>query len=273
MKRNYINIACGNSYLTNWVNLDYAPHSTAVQKANLLDRLPIKNNSADVVYSSHFIEHIPHQRIDSFFAECFRITKPQGKIRLVLPDFQELCTTYINNRHNSEHTKADFLILEIIDQCTRSITGGELGAYYEKLQASPQENKDIIAYVKSRTGHIIQEKNNRKKSKNTIKNIITNPKIILYQIEKWYYQLVIKFLPKAFQQQNISLTAIGEKHAWMYDFYTIKDLLSKAGFTDVTRMTAYSSSIFEFPCKPLDVTEDETPRKGAESMYIEAMKP
>ncbi len=58
----------------------------------------------------------------------------------------------------------------------------------------------------------------------------------------------------------------------MYDFYTIEQLLKQAGFTDVQRMTSSSSNIPDFSLYPLYLTVNELPRKGIESMYIEAIK-
>ena len=42
-----------------WLNLDYASAASSDQSANLLDRLPLANGTANIVYSSHFLEYIP----------------------------------------------------------------------------------------------------------------------------------------------------------------------------------------------------------------------
>ena len=89
-----INIACGDSYIDDWCNFDDAPLSTAVGQANLLERLPVSDGVADVVYSSHFIEHIPRKQVHLFLSECFRVTKSGGRVRFVLPDLEELCRNY-----------------------------------------------------------------------------------------------------------------------------------------------------------------------------------
>ena len=61
MKYCFINLACGQVFIddSNWINFDYVNSSESVKKANLLKRLPIKQEIADLVYSSHFLEHIP----------------------------------------------------------------------------------------------------------------------------------------------------------------------------------------------------------------------
>lgn len=150
-----VNIACGDAYVDGWLNYDYAPHSDKVQKANLLGRLPLDSGVADVVYSSHFLEHIPLPSVEAFMAECFRILKPGGVFRLVLPDLEEICRSYLQHRIDGEHDKANFLQIELVDQMVRSDSGGELGRYYRKIGSDPQRYGDEIAFVMKRTGHNI----------------------------------------------------------------------------------------------------------------------
>ncbi|WP_341327603.1 methyltransferase domain-containing protein [Methylotuvimicrobium sp. KM2] len=266
------NIACGENYIKDWINFDYSPNSKYVRKADLLKPLPVADSFADLVYSSNFIEHIPRNLVRSFLNECFRIIKSGGYLRLVLPDWEELCSTYLTLRRSDEQQqkRADFLMLEMLDQCVRTISGGELGAYYQRLQAKPSEYDELIEFVQHLTGHKLRTVDDTVPPKALHRSPF---KRILSKLEQQYIRAVISLLPSAFRHQNISWTQIGEKHAWMYDFYTIGCLLSKAGFVDVQRMSATTSNISDFPFMPLDVNPDGSPRKGAESMYIEAVKP
>ena len=74
MTNNKITLACGNAYHKDWINIDYSPHLTFDRTANLISRLPLAEGEASVVYSSHFIEHIPCELVDIINNECFRIT-------------------------------------------------------------------------------------------------------------------------------------------------------------------------------------------------------
>lgn len=149
-----VNLACGCVFVidTAWLNLDYASSSPAVHRANLLGRLPLEDATADLVYSSHFLEHIPRDQVTSFLRECWRILKPGGVLRLVVPDLENLCRTYLHHRDQGEHDKADFVAIELLDQCVRRQSGGELGRYYRSLKADPDGNASSIAFVRDRTG-------------------------------------------------------------------------------------------------------------------------
>jgi len=266
-----INIACGNTFLQGWRNFDYASSSPYVTRLNSLERLPLDNNKADVVYSSHFLEHIPRPMVDAFMSECFRITKPGGILRLVLPDFEELCAAYLQYRQHEEHDKAEFLQMEILDQCVRQVSGGELGEFYKSLEATKASEQELIKFVQQRTGHVLEDGSNPAGSR--WQRLISNPGAIIQKLENIYIKVILRLLPPAFRQQNVSLAAVGERHAWVYDYYNVKKLLFRAGFIEVKRLTATTSNIPDFPFYPLDIYKDGTPRKGAESMYIEARKP
>lgn len=136
MQTQKINLGCGPVFVdtSDWVNLDFSPASSAVRQANLLTRLPFADNAVGVVYSSHFLEHVPRAAVAGVLAECFRVLQPGGILRLVLPDLENLCRAYLAHRDGGEHDKADFIVLEMVDQCVRDTSGGELGRYYQFLK-------------------------------------------------------------------------------------------------------------------------------------------
>ena len=263
MKQTCVNIACGSSYIDGWLNLDYSAVSPAVTKANLLGRLPLSDVSTEVVYSSHFLEHIPRKKVEGFLSECFRVMKPGGQIRLVLPDLEELCREYLRQRDANEHAKADFIVLEMLDQCVRTEPGGELGEFYGNLRKGGVS--DLMRYVVARTGEEFTETQ------------AGGQRFSMARLSGWleriYCRSISRLFPSAFLDQNVSFSSVGERHAWIYDFHSLSDLLEKAGFVSIRKMSFDKSDIQNFPFFPLDATQEGLPRKGKESMYVEAMKP
>ncbi|MCM1540507.1 MAG: class I SAM-dependent methyltransferase [Blautia sp.] len=51
-------------------------------------KLPFDNESVDVVYSSHMIEHLYKEDFQKFLDESYRVLKTNGVFRLVVPDLQ-----------------------------------------------------------------------------------------------------------------------------------------------------------------------------------------
>ena len=59
--------------------------------------LPYANNSVDAVYHSHLLEHIDRSKVKNFLMEIFRVLKPNGVQRIVVPDLYFLCKSYVEN--------------------------------------------------------------------------------------------------------------------------------------------------------------------------------
>jgi len=91
--------------------------------------------------------------------------------------------------------------------------------------------------------------------------------------ERLWIRAVIQLLPPAFREQNVSLASMGERHHWLYDAHSLQQLLQASGFVAIERCTASTSRHPDFPFHPLDLAADGQPRKGAESLFIEAKKP
>ncbi len=269
----YLNVACGSCFVEDdlWLNLDFAPVSPAVKQANLLGRLPCPDNSLKLVYSSHFLEHIPYDDVRKFLAECYRVLAKEGVIRLVVPDLENICREYLRCRDLGEHEKADFCIIELLDQCVRTRVGGRLGEYFHTIKKNPVQFATMIEYVKHRTGEDVL--NLPSIMSLPPKTIIGKVKRkILQQLLFAWIRLLTSLLPSAFRQQNVSFASVGEKHAWMWDFYTLSQKLAEVGFRDIQKVGFDKSRMAEFPLIPLDMNSDGTPRKGHSSLYVEAVK-
>ncbi len=262
---NYVNIACGNAYLPGWTNLDYSPVTTDVIRADLTGRLPLADNSADLVYSSHFFEHIPTDRTAGFLAECHRILRPGGVLRLVMPDFDDICREYLTCRAAGEHDKADFLVVELLDQCVRKQPGGRLATVLSEAPGRG-DGGQLQQYILHRLGNYVDTPPAQAM---TLKRIW---RALRSRGESLYIRVLLRLLPAVFRQQNVSRAVVGETHAWVYDFHTVSRLLAQSGFADVTRAGCDNSRFNGFPCFPLDLDDQGRPRKGVGSLVVEAVK-
>lgn len=73
-----INCACGSVFHEDWINIDFDSRDKSVKKVNLLKSLPFPDNYADVIYSSHFIEHLEKKQLKAFLQECYRVLRGGG---------------------------------------------------------------------------------------------------------------------------------------------------------------------------------------------------
>lgn len=272
-----LNLGCGHVFVdsADWLNLDFVPASPAVRQANLLDRLPLADDAASLVYSSHFLEHVPRALVPGLLRECWRVLQPGGVLRLVVPDLENMAREYLAMRAAGEHEKADFVVLELIDQCVRLESGGEIGRLYRQVAAKPSANAaPMIDYIRARTGEDLRKSSAPdcvRGGAHKLRRI--SAAALRSRLERAWIRLCLFALPAAFRAQNVSLAAMGERHQWLWDFHQLKTALDAAGFIEVRRRTANSSAKADFPFYPLDLDADGRPRKGAESLYVEAEKP
>ena len=91
---------------------------------NLKKGIPYLNNSVDVVYHSHLLEHLDRSKAKDFLTEIFRVLKPDGIQRIVVPDLYFLCKSYIDSYEkydlkNEISEKHDDFVSAILEQSVR----------------------------------------------------------------------------------------------------------------------------------------------------------
>ena len=57
-------------------------------------KIPFKDSTVDLIYTCHMLEHLDQNETKVFFNESYRILKPNGIMRIVVPDFQKLVDNY-----------------------------------------------------------------------------------------------------------------------------------------------------------------------------------
>jgi len=57
--------------------------------------IPFRKGTVDIIFASHFIEHLPKNAADKFLKNCYEILKTGGILRLVIPDIDILVKTYL----------------------------------------------------------------------------------------------------------------------------------------------------------------------------------
>lgn len=57
--------------------------------------LPSDSGSVDAIYSSHMIEHLTRDEGERFLRECYRVLRPGGNIRVVVPDLEGVVRKYL----------------------------------------------------------------------------------------------------------------------------------------------------------------------------------
>jgi SAM-dependent methyltransferase len=94
-----LHLGCGDVNDPRFINIDgqAAPHIHYVRQIDNLS--PFQDNSVNLVYACHCLEHFPHGKISAVLAEWFRVLSPDGILRLSVPDFDLLINIYQDNQN------------------------------------------------------------------------------------------------------------------------------------------------------------------------------
>jgi predicted SAM-dependent methyltransferase len=229
-----LNLGCGNRYHKLWTNIDFLSYDENILAHNLLKGIPFADNAFDVVYHAHVLEHFTKVDGKCFLLECLRVLKPNGIIRIAVPDLENITREYLKNLelalqgNENAANNYEWIKLELYDQVVRNESGGDMAKYIFQKDI-PNEN-----YIYERIG---EEGRNLRKSYlqsleqlNSPKDIpIINSKIKTYSIKSFFNKIKSGFREVFFQKQIQQFellhkeTAIGkfrlggEIHQWMYD--------------------------------------------------------
>jgi SAM-dependent methyltransferase len=158
--RAMLNLACGTKMDWGWNNLDFSPYAYLAHRrtlAYLLRRvgflsatrykrlsgvdpeiirydlrngIPFEDSAFDVVYHSHFLEHLNRDSAPFVLKESYRVLKAGGILRVVLPDLQILIERYMSSLSQLEAGNEAALdkhlqsVNAIFDQMVRTLPTG-----------------------------------------------------------------------------------------------------------------------------------------------------
>jgi predicted SAM-dependent methyltransferase len=149
-----LHLGCGLNVVEGWVNIDGSwnarlakyprlrralavarvvpPESAKVEWRGDLrildvrDPLPFSTSSCDAIYASHLLEHLFLDDALKLLRECFRLLRPGGTFRLVVPDLRAIVREYNGERvfHNSD----EFAAMPAADRMNRRLLFRSPGA-------------------------------------------------------------------------------------------------------------------------------------------------
>ena len=246
-----LNVGCGFNCHKDWINLDLHK-SKYVDYYNIKNKLPFKDGSLDVIYHSHVLEHLDKLLARKFIADCYRVLKKGGIIRIAVPDLEIICLEYLKHlkRGYDDNDKKSVLNyqwnkLELFDQLLRQKKGGETLSALRKGEFN-------FNYVLRRNGEEIERLLRHTQKKNN--------KIYCF----------LRGVVDLFKNTNPQKS--GEAHRWMYDRLDLKILLESAGFRNFKIMRYDKSKIKNWNKYALDKVKNKNRPRKPDSIFCEAEK-
>ncbi len=76
-----------------WTTIDHK--ASWLRRGGSAWRIGLPDDTVDLLFSSHMLEHIPHFKVDAVLQECNRVMSKGGGIRLLCPDLARLARAYV----------------------------------------------------------------------------------------------------------------------------------------------------------------------------------
>ena len=265
-----LNLGCGGHHLAHWVNVDFSSTAAGVIAHNLTAGIPFPEQSFDVVYHSHVLEHFTREQGEFFMKECFRVLKSNGIVRVLVPDLETIASEYLKNLAGAlrgdgrDEQNYDWIVLELLDQTARNAPGGNMAAYWRQPRIG---NAD---YVHQRMGaefsnyrKNLQTQQQQQAERGTPRNApsLWDRAYLKSAIRRRLLQW-LQSDEQAAQQLEVGKFRLGgEIHQFMYDRFSLQRLLRRSGFSQIKQVTAATTALAGFDdFKWLDL-DIETERK------------
>lgn len=259
--RRFLNLGCGSHRHPEWLNADLVPSGPDVLAVDLRQPLPFAPGSFAAVYSSHVLEHLTPGEARTVLAEMFRVTRPGGIVRIVVPDLEGIARQYLATLDEVDatgsveaHWKHRWMIVELIDQMVRTTSGGTMGRWWS-CHPVP-----VLDFILRRVG---AEASRAIDAGRTARAAEGTPPIATDDI---------LFTRPVSDRRLLRFLSSGERHKWMYDRVSLAEAIEAAGFVEPRRMTAVTSRIEGFAAFGLDADLEGTVRKP-DSLFMEAVAP
>lgn len=253
--------------------MDFVSTAPGVLPFNLLDGIPFPDASFDTVYHSHLLEHFTADQAKSFLNQCFRVLKPEGIIRVVVPDLEQITRAYLDQLSRAtagERLAADnhhWMLVELLDQCTRHVSGGEMQRLLERKSLA---NWD---FIESRLGDEVTQfrkvlLDRKQDQASTCTPRSTYRSKLATKVKRW---LLARLNVDSEFAEIGKFRMSGEVHRWMYDRFSLGQALKEAGFVDIEKVDAYTSRIPGWEHhQELDVQDGKT--RKPDSLFMEARR-
>jgi SAM-dependent methyltransferase len=251
-----------------WTNIKFAliptPPSKDIYIRDIRRPLSLPTMSFDAVYANHVLEHLTPNEAKTFVAEVYRVLKPNGVCRVVVPDLEAACIEYLKSLDEAWASPSGdgleryrWSVLELIDQLVREKSGGIM---LELLKSGQFDTE----YTRYRYGDVFSEFFPPVSRAPGLKEKILSrtPKELLFELFRRVKLILIGGDPRK----------TGEANKWMYDRLSLKLLLEAQGFqhysvksfrdSDIKNWDRYDfdrSNYGDYPLEP--------------SVYVECRKP
>jgi predicted SAM-dependent methyltransferase len=96
-----LHLGCGKKYIPGYIHIDVKDFKHVDHKRDIKDLSIFDDQSVDVIYCCHVLEHFKRTEVLDVLKEWYRILKKVGVLRLSVPNFKILAELYLKTNNIS----------------------------------------------------------------------------------------------------------------------------------------------------------------------------
>lgn len=89
-----LHLGCGSKYIPGFIHVDLMDFDHIDYKRSVDDLSIFEDNSVDLIYACHVLEHFKRAEVDRVISEWYRVLGPNGILRIAVPGFEEIIECY-----------------------------------------------------------------------------------------------------------------------------------------------------------------------------------
>ena len=270
----YLNIGCGRRYHSDWVNLDLDSDDPEILQHDVTRGVPFEPCQFEAVYHSHVLEHLKPKQGENLIHECFRVLKPGGILRIVVPDLERIVKLYLETHQRAwagdKKSEVDYnwMKLELLDQMVREKSGGRMGRYMASRKLKNSE------FVRSRVGDELSICQSADLHHSRGQTLISRTLNSTFDFRIRMVRRMVRWLLGRVAENALDVGMFrsqGEIHHWMYDRFSLRKLCERVGFEGFRVCQAEDSRIENYASFELDTFNGDI--RKPDSIFVECMKP
>ncbi|MEY2485121.1 MAG: hypothetical protein QOH39_769 [Verrucomicrobiota bacterium] len=222
---------------------DSLPETASLINHQLESPLPLPDESCDAIYCFHTIEHLRPRTAERFVRDLHRLLKPGAILRISTPDLAFHAADYLRwvreqiaTPSPENYARYRWAVCNLIDQCAREISGGEMLEVIRHREYIPEHvkevNGDLLYFLFPPAGSAPATPRVRRFRAELLKDPALLLRKIAGVIRRW-------FGPRLPSQPYLELTH--ERNLWMFDRVSLGRLFTDSTFCEV-RVTDYRIS-------------------------------
>ncbi len=109
-----LHLGCGPVVLKGWLNVDLKPRSTNQTYLDVTERFPFDEGTFDYILSEHMIGDLTYPEAGTMLAECYRVLRPGGCLRISTPSLARLAQLYSLSTVTTPHRYVSWSVDEFV---------------------------------------------------------------------------------------------------------------------------------------------------------------